>query len=67
VGPGGGGAYEKSLAQYLNTFYDPRANHETGDHHLPFGVAVLGRAAAKLKMESKLTKPVAPLPPGVVA
>lgn len=54
------------LAAALDITDDPW-HGQTGDHHLPFGVASLNRVAARLGGQATLAQPVEPLPEGAVA
>ncbi len=56
-----------AVAKVLNAIESPDDNWDVGDHHVPFGVASLRRAARKLKANVELAQPIKPLPEGYVS
>jgi hypothetical protein len=57
----------RPLVALLDAGFHPFRNDEAGDHHLPFGVMAMNRAAAALGLRVTLAKEIAPLPEGAIA
>ena len=54
------------MARMLELRFGPQET-VPGDHHMPLGVAALGRAAAAVEGTTRLAKPIPPLPEGVIS
>lgn len=56
----------EAQAKVLNVTHSP-LDHQVGDHHLPFGVMAMNRAAYALRLRVELSAPIPKLPDGAIA
>lgn len=57
----------KPVAAILNASCHPLKHSEVGDHHLPFGIMAMNRAAQRLGFRVELEREIPPLPPGAIS
>ena len=67
--PPDGDEVTEAMAELLNVAHHPVKNSQTGDHHLPFGVMALNRAAGALGegVQVELAQEIEPLPEGAIS